>query len=255
MEDGLGLCRWSSADKRRGEGSACSDDCACEGADPEAAEVLGAICVVDHQPIFDDSGEDDPEDDSEECGHQDQAVGSRQVFIAKEFGEDTVFTWAEECAVGTHENQDGPSSIITDISVEPEGGYSEEGDDDFGDFAEGNDLAFAVPIGEKTGGATEQYKGQREYGGRPALSVTLDECSDTWDSHQQHELFVKIIVEGSEELRYDNTPEGAILEQVCIIRVIHWRLVCFLECQFLQASQIQFSGAEDWDFVNFEEAF
>ena len=65
-------------------------------------------------------------------------------------------------------------------------------------------------VGSPVVASDEQDKRKGKSQGRPALTIVFAYRSDPADGHQEHELFVEVVVESAEELGDGDPPERAV---------------------------------------------
>ena len=132
------------------------------------------------------------------------------MLVGKELRKNPVLGRPEDGAMDPHKDQDGPSSIVAEVSVEPKCQNRQEGNGDLGNLAKNNDFGFAVSVRKVAGQPAEQDKRKGKSQGRPALTIVFAYRSDPADGHQEHELFVEVVVERAEELGDGDPPERAV---------------------------------------------
>jgi hypothetical protein len=92
--------------------------------------------------------------DRHEGRHLKDAVGGREVRIAEQLRQNSIFRRTKERALQTHATQHDEQQhqcLVGNIGAVQEHQHSQKHDHDLGDFGQHDDRAFAVAVGEPAG--------------------------------------------------------------------------------------------------------
>ncbi len=147
------------------------------------------------------------EDGGEESGEFDDAVAPAEFGVGEEFGEERVFCWAEDCALGAGE-EEGEAGEVDAIVGEREGG--ERHDDEFENFHAEGDAALAVFVGEVAAGdrEDEEGNGEEERDDEDEPEVALIFVGEGFEDEEADEPFEGVVAEGVLKLDGDEQPRS-----------------------------------------------
>ncbi len=174
-----------------------------------------------------DTADDAAENDRQEGAHLNQGVAARQVLIGDQFRHRAIFRRAEKGGLGRQQEQDDKETVDT---LEVEGDHRQHHGADFEGLGGDQHAALGKLVSQLAGIIGEQQVREYEDGaGHRQIEVAVEVglkpqrllLYQGVNHIEGDDRLVKVVVEGSQELRCEHPGKSGLPQQIPVTAFIH----------------------------------